>query len=60
MSWEQLLEVYELDAYERANPPQQSCPNDGEPYKVGPDGLLFCPNDGYRPDAWTGPPGVAP
>jgi hypothetical protein len=57
VSWEQLREIYELDAYERANPRQQSCPFDGEPYKVGPDGELFCPADGYRPDGGYVQPG---
>lgn len=27
-----------------------ACPNDGEPYSQGPDGMLFCRYDGYRPD----------
>lgn len=26
------------------------CPNDGEPLLTGPDGNLYCPYDGYRPD----------
>lgn len=26
-----------------------SCPNDGEPYRTGPAGILYCPFDGYRP-----------
>lgn len=49
MSWEQLLQIRELDRAERAMPRVESCPNDGEPYKIGPDGEPFCPADGYRP-----------
>ena len=29
--------------------PAVACPNDGEPYRTGPDGRLHCPFDGYRP-----------
>ncbi len=46
-----MVEIYELDAYERANPGVQSCPNDGEPFKAGPDGDPFCPACGWRPDS---------
>lgn len=28
----------------------QACPQDGEPLREGPDGQLFCPFDGWRPD----------
>lgn len=49
MSWEQLLQIRELDRYEQANPRVQSCPRCGEPYQVGPEGQLFCPFDGYQP-----------
>lgn len=28
-----------------------SCPNDGTPYKTGPNGELYCPFDGFRPDS---------
>jgi hypothetical protein len=37
----------EADA-ERQRPPT-ACPHDGEPLREGPDGLLFCPYDGWRP-----------
>jgi uncharacterized Zn finger protein (UPF0148 family) len=26
-----------------------ACPNDGTPYLSGPNGELYCPHDGYRP-----------
>ena len=52
MSWEQLAEVYRLDAQERADiaaQPPLACPNDGTPYQTDLDGLLYCPFDGHRP-----------
>ncbi|PXY27431.1 hypothetical protein [Prauserella muralis] len=53
MSWEQLLDIYTEAAdgarAERETPPQ-ACPNDGEPLRTGPDGELYCPFDGWRPD----------
>ncbi len=51
MSWEQLLDVIkEARADHEVNIRRvESCPNDGEPFQVGPDGFLFCPSDGYRP-----------
>lgn len=53
MSWYELLDIYaeaaQLAADERSRPPQ-ACPNDGEPLEQGPDGLLFCRFDGWRPD----------
>jgi hypothetical protein len=52
MSWEQLIsighEAAEEAAAEQARPPI-ACPNDGEPLKTGPEGQLFCPFDGWRP-----------
>jgi hypothetical protein len=48
--WQQLLNIYreagEIIAAEQAAPPQ-ACPNDGEPLRLGPDGELFCPFDGW-------------
>lgn len=29
--------------------PEVACPNDGEPYRVGARGVMFCPFDGHRP-----------
>jgi len=28
-----------------------SCPNDGEPLTMGPDGVRYCPFDGWREGA---------
>jgi hypothetical protein len=57
MAWEQLLsiarEAAEEARAERASPPA-ACPNDGEPLEAGPDGVLFCPFDGWRPDGSSG------
>jgi hypothetical protein len=53
MSWEQLIAIRQeqVDTVlaEKAAPPQ-ACPNDGEPLRAGPDGELFCPFDGWRPE----------
>ncbi len=51
MSWEQLLDVIrEARADHEINIRRvESCPNDGEPLLMGPDGYLFCPSDGWRP-----------
>ncbi|GAA3718239.1 hypothetical protein GCM10023082_14740 [Streptomyces tremellae] len=53
ISWEQLRDIVQaaaaLAADERAQPPE-ACPNDGEPLRSGPDGQLYCPWDGWRPD----------
>lgn len=52
MSWQQLLSVYEQQRQAVRDEPalrQQACPNDGEPYRVGPQGQLYCPFDGYEP-----------
>lgn len=51
-SWYELISItdearqYALQARELA---LIACPNDGEPYRTGPDGSLFCPYDGYKP-----------
>lgn len=51
MSWEQLLAIVKEAKAEAENPrPVSACPNDGEPLRSGPDGQMFCPFDGYRPD----------
>jgi len=46
MFWEQLLNIrreqVETARAELAAPPQ-ACPNDGEPLRAGPGGVLFCP-----------------
>ena len=44
--WEQLAA---LMAERAPTVPEVACPNDGEPYTVGPDGRLFCRFDGHRP-----------
>ena len=30
--------------------PLVACPNDGEPLREGPNGVLFCPFDGWQAD----------
>lgn len=51
MSWEQLLSIRDAAITEgegwRASPPP-ACPNDGEPLRPGPDGVLFCISDGWQ------------
>jgi len=53
MAWEQLLAIRQereqLAADEQLRPPS-ACPNDGEPLRTAPDGGLFCPFDGWRPN----------
>lgn len=49
MSWEQLLAIVQTDREEREAVVEVACPNDGEPYRTGPDGELYCRFDGYRP-----------
>lgn len=44
-----LREGADLARAERSGPPA-ACPNDGEPLLAGPDGGLYCPFDGWRPD----------
>lgn len=50
MSWFVLRDIYGQyrDAVFRQKP-YQSCPRDGEPLHIGPDGQPFCKFDGYRP-----------
>lgn len=51
MSWEQLQaitqEARDEARAERAQRPT-ACPNDGEPLLTGPNGLLYCPFDGWN------------
>lgn len=52
MSWEQLAETFRQgwsDHKDYVSQPPAACPNDGEPLREGPDGVLFCPSDGWRP-----------
>lgn len=48
VSWYGLLALLQAIRLE-PQPPELGCPNDGEPYRTGPDGELYCPFDGYRP-----------
>lgn len=41
-------EFRDIAAQEAARQPV-ACPNDGEPYRTGPNGELYCPFDGHRP-----------
>lgn len=53
MSWEQLADILKTARLEHEyyiSQPPRACPNDGEPLREGPDGQLFCPSDGWRPD----------
>lgn len=54
MSWWTLVgiiqEARDIDAQAASTPPVE-CPNDYTPLKAGPDGKLFCPWDGWTPDA---------
>ena len=51
MAWEQLLAIYASAAQsytdERDNPPV-ACPQDATPLRKGPEGILYCPFDGYQ------------
>jgi uncharacterized Zn finger protein (UPF0148 family) len=52
VSADQLLSIYRYAEQLAADEPElrrQSCPNDGTPYRTGPDGELYCPFDSYRP-----------
>jgi len=52
MSWWQLVEIaQEAKAWKQweAERGPIACPNDGEPLIYGPDGVLFCRFDGWRP-----------
>lgn len=42
-------EAEQWAAYEQSQPPV-ACPHDGEPLRVGPSGVMYCPFDGWRPD----------
>lgn len=52
MSWEQLLDIAAEArdiARDEATRPPQACPDDGEPLREGPQGVLYCPfGCGYR------------
>jgi hypothetical protein len=51
VSWEQLISIAHEAAEERraeASAPPEACPNDGEPLREGPAGVLFCPFDGWQ------------
>jgi hypothetical protein len=52
MGYESLLsitrEARQLREQEAQREPT-ACPNDGEPLLRGPDGVLFCKYDGWRP-----------
>lgn len=50
-SWWGLYDTYVLGEQLQTqwrNQPLPSCPNDGEPLIVGPDGVRFCRYDGFR------------
>lgn len=58
MSWYGLLDILR-EAAQMARDDEtrepESCPNDGTPLQTGPDGLLFCRFDGWRPgDRYVG------
>jgi hypothetical protein len=52
MSWQQMISIVQearaLQAEEEVAKPT-ACPNDGTPLKETPDGVLFCPFDGWTP-----------
>jgi hypothetical protein len=51
--WHDLVAIAEQMHRERAEDatrPLVSCPNDGVRLSTGPDGQLFCPFDGWRPE----------
>jgi hypothetical protein len=51
-SWWTLLSIvqqYKDPSYRQ--PRMLSCPNDGEPFRQGPNGEWYCKFDGYRPGA---------
>jgi hypothetical protein len=51
MSWEQLIAIAQEARERQSEEVIESCPNDGEPLKEGPNGELYCPFDGWRPSA---------
>jgi uncharacterized Zn finger protein (UPF0148 family) len=53
VGWYQLLDIAREARDEDvtgASIEAEVCPNDGEPLREGPNGQLYCPFDGYRPD----------
>jgi len=53
MSWWQLIDIYDEAndiVASGVDIERQVCPNDGQPLLEGPQGQLYCPFDGYRPD----------
>jgi hypothetical protein len=48
--WQGVLTARELWTIIRVDQPETACPNDGEPLRTGPRGVLYCPFDGYRPE----------
>lgn len=51
MSWQELISI-RAEAIEdlrlwQSQPPV-ACPNDGEPLRQGPNGVLFCISDGWQ------------
>jgi hypothetical protein len=55
-SWWTLLTIvqqYKDPTYRQ--PRMLSCPNDGEPFRQGPNGEWFCKFDGYRPGSVAEP-----
>jgi hypothetical protein len=56
MAWQQLIGIIEearaLEREEATKIPVE-CPNDFTPLKEGPNGVLFCPYDGWKyPDGF--------
>lgn len=51
-NWYGLLDIVNearAMALEDAGRPPSACPNDGEPLREGPGGVLYCPYDGWTP-----------
>lgn len=60
MSWYQLLSIYQEsgDPSFRGDDIEAGvCANDGEPFRQGPDGKLYCPFDGATPESQRVGPG---
>jgi len=58
MSWQQLIDIQkEAAALKRQEEQQgpQACPDDGEPWTIGPDGEKFCRFCGRRVNFAIGP-----
>lgn len=51
MAWETLVamiaEARDIDAQEASKVPQE-CPNDYTPLREGPNGISYCPWDGWQ------------